>query len=147
MESKILRGAYVKIAGRKHRLDKPTRKFSRSKKSRRKILEATVEMLFRAFIRNRDKKCCTPDIRIKCGGPIQCGHLISGAGKSVRWDERFAFGQCRNHNKLHEYRPEVMTIWFINKFGKKLYHEGEYVAWTTKKHTLAELEELAEKFK
>ena len=138
--TKIPPGAYTIIAGRKRKLTRPH-------KSHRKSLEEQVETVFKAYIRNRDKKCCTPNAKIFCGGPLTCGHLFSGAGKSVRWDERFAFGQCRNHNYQHEHRPEIMTSWFINTYGKRLFNQGYHRSWRIKRFSLEELESLLKKFR
>lgn len=86
-----------------------------------KQLKKKLDTYFANHIRRMYKECCTPDG--KCGGPIQAGHLITRGALRTRWDERNCFGQCRNHNLLHEYRPEIMTQWYISRFGLEKYKE------------------------
>ena len=139
--TKIPKGAYTVIAGKRHRLTRP-------KKSYRKQLEKSLDEAIKLFVKNRDHwKCCTPNARFKCSGAISWGHLFSGCGKSLRWDTRFIFAQCQSHNNQHEHRPDIMTDWFREKFGEKLYREGKRLLWTTKRFTLEELEQLLHKFR
>jgi 5-methylcytosine-specific restriction endonuclease McrA len=84
-------------------------------KTERQKAVAYADKMFSLFIRKRDKKCY-------CGKPTQqCGHLISRASYSTRWDEMNANGSCSGCNMAHEYRPEDFTNWWIKKHGTKAY--------------------------
>jgi len=135
--TQIPKGSYVRIGRRKYPL-RPKRK------SRRKQIEAALDVAFSLYIRRRDKKCFTSNG--KCRGVLQCGHLFSRRSRATRWDDRFSFAQCETHNFIHESRPEIMTAEFIGKFGNELYLEGVKLSQSVKKHSLAELEGLMEKY-
>ena len=83
----------------------------------RKKLVKKLDTVFSLYIRDRDKKCCT------CGSVknLTCGHLITRSKYSTRWNERNAFAQCKSCNFRHEYQPEIMTSWYIKKFGAEQY--------------------------
>jgi hypothetical protein len=136
--TQIPAGAYVRIGRRNYPL-RPKHK------SRRKVLEKALDAAFSLYVRQRDKKCFTPSP--SCGGVLQCGHLFKRSDRATRWDERFAFGQCAGHNKLHEHQAQIMTAEFIRRFGAKLYLKGEQLKRTIKKHSLAELESLLGKYR
>ena len=75
----------------------------------RKKLIKKLDTVFSLYIRKRDKRC------VICGTKdnLTCGHLITRAKYSVRWDEDNAFAQCTSCNMKHEYYPEIFTQWFI----------------------------------
>lgn len=89
------------------------------KKPSRKKLVKELDRVFSLFIRQRDKKC------VQCGKVEQltCGHLLTRAKYSVRWNEGNAFGQCAGENMKHEFQPEHYTLWYINKFGLQSYEQ------------------------
>lgn len=77
-----------------------------------------------------------------CSDVLQCGHLFTRSDRSTRWDADYAFGQCSTHNMQHEYHPEIMTDWFVNKFGSVKYKNGVRLTSQVKKWALGELEDL-----
>lgn len=109
-----------------------------------KQLRKKLDVYFATYIRLKYKECCTPG---GCNGPIQAGHLITRGATRTRWDERNCFGQCRSHNFLHEYRPEIMTQWYIKTFGMEQYNEIVRLSKITWKPTKPELLALIEKYK
>lgn len=115
------------------------------KKSERKRLVARLDAVFSQYIRERDKRCCTK--RSSCSDVLQCGHLFTRASYATRWDERYAFAQCSSHNYLHESHPEIMTDWFIRKFGLGAYQEGVKVHHKIKKFTDQQLRDLIDYYK
>jgi hypothetical protein len=88
-----------------------------------KQLVKKLDTVFSLFIRNRDDyKCCV------CGATketavIQCGHLITRSNFATRWDEKNCYAQCSGCNMAHEYHPEMMTHFFVNKFGVEEYNK------------------------
>ncbi len=85
-----------------------------------KKLEDQCDRLFRQYILLRDHNLCY------CGKPaddrpMQCGHLITRAAKSVRWLPLNAHACHAGCNYLHEFRPEIYTSWFLQTHGKDTY--------------------------
>jgi hypothetical protein len=39
----------------------------------------------------------------------------------VRWNEQNAFAMTAGENYTHEFKPEIMTSWYINKYGLQAY--------------------------
>ena len=109
---------------------------------------AAVKALDKAFgdyIKARDGRCFTQDG--SCGGPLQCGHLISRTNYSTRWREDGAFGQCRNHNLAHEYHPETMTAEYIKRFGAEQYEKLVFISKLVCKISTPELWVLVEHYR
>jgi len=107
------------------------KKTKKSKKSERNKLVKKLDTVFSKYIRMRDKKC------VICGSTqnLQAGHLITRLRYSTRWDEENCFAQCRNCNYIHNFRPEIFTSWFIEKFGAKKYKELVYRSRIPVKYT------------
>lgn len=77
---------------------------------------------------------------------LQAGHLISRGKHSVRFDLRNVFTVCSKHNLLHKHYPEIMTGWYIKKFGAEAYEALVLASNSTYKWTADELDVIAEKF-
>jgi len=94
------------------------------------------------YVRARDKSC------VICGSRerLQAGHLITRNAKSVRYDLRNVWTQCASCNFKHEYRPEVFTQWWIERFGSDAYWELVEDSKKLKKWTVEELEALTRDF-
>lgn len=122
---------------------KPEKKRKKRKKSDRKKLEDRADRAMSLYVRRRDRRC------VLCGSEykLQAGHVLTRGAKSVRWDERNVFCQCRNCNLRHEYHPEIYYEWYINRFGAKQFEELIRDANTPKKHTLDELRQIAEYYR
>lgn len=73
---------------------------------------------------------------------MQCGHLITRAKKSVRWDLVNCSVQCSSCNIKHEFYPEIYTSWFLDRFGQDEYKRLCRDADSVNKLTIAELETL-----
>ena len=89
-------------------------------KERKKLIKKLVKV-FGDYIKERDGWRCVICGKIKEMLPIDPGHLITRASHATRWNEKNCFASCRNCNMTHEYRPEIMTNWFLQKFGAKEY--------------------------
>ena len=113
----------------------------------RKKLEKQLDKAFGDFIKERDNfSCCicgvTKDTHI-----IDPGHLISRVNRSTRWHEDNCFAQCRGHNFSHEHHPEIMTQWYINKFGMDQYNLIVYTAGKSAKFTISDLKVMIDLYK
>lgn len=113
------------------------------KKDRRHRLIKEIDRLHPIFIKRRgDYRCVT------CGGlaNAQCGHLLTRAFLSTRWDIREdgnCHVQCAACNMWHEHHPDRYTLWYLKKFGQEKYEALVRLHNTQKKYTIGELEELA----
>ena len=114
------------------------------KKPTRKQLVKKADTEFSLYIRARDGVCY-------CGAnkadPLQCCHLFSRTNHATRWDEDYAFAGHSGCNLEHEYHPEKMTLWFINKFGKDAYEKGVWKHNSVAKFSNFDLEQIADLFK
>ena len=104
----------------------------------RKKLVKKLDKIFSEYIRARDKRC------VICGTTknLQAGHLITRAVYATRWDENNVFAQCRSCNYTHEYRPEIFTSWYIEKFGVEKYVDLNIKAQKIVKYKNGDLETL-----
>jgi len=103
----------------KIRPGKPERKTLEEKGTRE--LEKILDRVFSEYIRLRDADKNGYCRCITCGKwyhwkNIHCGHFISRAVKSVRFDERNAAGQCLycnsyNQGRHHVYREKLVGIY------------------------------------
>lgn len=113
----------------------------------KKVTIPKMDKLWSEYIRARDSyTCCT------CGykgtkSEIDCGHLIKRGKKSVRFDEKNTFAQCKSCNIRHNHWPEYMTRFFIVTYGKKEYEKLIERSKEIKNWKGWELEELYEQTK
>ena len=75
------------------------------RKITRKSLKAKCDKLFSEKIRKQG--WCTFDgvDDVKCGGSLQCAHIIGRANFRLRWDERNAFCLCAGHHTYYTNHP------------------------------------------
>ena len=113
----------------------------------RKKLVKELDNVFGDYIKERDGfKCCICGITEE-NARIDPGHLISRVNMSTRFDEKNCFAQCRGHNFSHEHHPEVMTQWFIHKFGMQEYDLLVYKSHKPAKFTISDLEMMIQLYK
>ncbi len=95
------------------------------------------------FVRKFHGKCVT------CGATenLQAGHLITRAKYSTRWLFINVPCQCNSCNLRHEYQPEHLTRWFINKYGAEKYDELVTESNTPKKLSTDEIKEIGDEYK
>ena len=116
------------------------------KKSEKTKLKDKIHSVMRE-IRLRDEPRC-----VTCGDDgskscLQLGHLITRGANSVRFDWRNLHTTCAICNNIHEYRPEIYTLWFINKYGKGEYESLVRDSKQIKQWKMSELRELLEEMK
>jgi len=116
-----------------------------SKRTERQRAIAAADKAFSEYIRARDRYICkTCGIAGSKGdGVMTCGHLITRAKYSVRWDESNAECQCRGCNMRHEFQPEVMTDNYIMRYGTEFYHELVLFSNTPRKFTVPDIRDIA----
>ena len=57
------------------------------------------------------------------GFGLQASHGFSRSYRSIRWDPRNVFAQCRSDHKYYTHRPIEWTLWLQNRWGMPLYEE------------------------
>jgi len=79
-----------------------------------------LDKLVKEIVFERDGHCVTcplwREIKPEHQGSdiMQPGHYITRGAKSVRWDLRNVYQQCRTCNYLHEMRPSVLAEYVIS---------------------------------
>jgi hypothetical protein len=112
-------------------------------KTERKKLIKKLDKVFGDYIKKRDNYTC-----VLCGSKerVQCGHLLTRAAYSTRWDEEGCFAQCFKCNYTHEFRPYPFYQWFIKKFGQEKLDDLYFRHKQVVKFKNFQLEELIEKY-
>lgn len=67
-------------------------------------MKRRADRLFSEKIRSRSV-CELAGTVIKCGGPLQCAHILSRRYHAIRWDEQNALCLCRDHHVYFTHRP------------------------------------------
>lgn len=119
----------------------------RKVKTSRQLLELQLDQIVREIVLARDSGCvCAPP---KNGHSIilQPGHLISRKNKLTRWDLYCVNCQCSSCNLLHNYKPEIYTQWFLEKWGVETYTALVFEARGVGKYQEYELIELLEQLR
>lgn len=95
------------------------------KKNPTKGLILKLDNIFSKYIRLRDAKS-NGDVKcFTCGGTwnwteMDCGHYITRACKSTRWDEQNCQPQCRAENRYHEGVKDIFALKLQEKYGKDI---------------------------
>lgn len=113
------------------------------KKLDRKKLIRELDKYFSLIVREKNKKCFT------CGSMqnLTCGHLITRSNYITRWDFDNAETQCVSCNLTHEYRPEIFTNAYIEKYGLEKYQKLVEKSRRSKKYLNFELLDLLDRLK
>jgi len=113
------------------------------RKLTRKGLVRALDEEVRRLTKLKGNKCV-------CCGTTQnmtCGHLITRAKYSVRWDLQNCWPQCASCNLRHEYDPHLMTSWFIDWCGLDAYKALVKRSNKVSRKSDKELKELLEELK
>lgn len=110
-------------------------------------LKKEADKWFSYFIRTRDNNVC-----FICGKKMpfvesQAGHLISRTATAIRWNELNVFASCPGCNYRHEFRPEVMTNIFIEKYGVDEYQKLYYLSKRLEKINRIYMDNLIDTYK
>ena len=124
------------------------------KKPTMKSAEKLADKWFSIYIRLRDSdfrgnvKCITCSSSDYYKGPnMNCGHFQSRSHKYTRWHDRNANGQCVGCNKWKSGDQYNHGRMIDLKFGKGTAEEMVALARATIKRTVAEVKEIADKYK
>lgn len=86
-----------------------------------------LDRIFSLYIRNRGavngwNRCftCHKPFRVE---ELDCGHFISRKHLSVRWDERNAFPQCRDCNRMQYGKERMFEMYLVGSLGTDVVDE------------------------
>jgi hypothetical protein len=88
-------------------------------RTNRQKLNDRLDALLHDIVVARDHNCVT------CGKNynLTAGHLFTRSYGRIKYDLSNVHCQCKGCNLQHEYRPDIFTHWFIEKFGAGKYNE------------------------
>lgn len=113
------------------------------RKVSRKTLIRQCDALCKEIVIKRDKHCVT----CKMIPFLTPGHLFSRVALSTRWDLNNIFAQCATCNLIHEYNPDPLTKYYIDKFGPEAYDALHFAYSHTRPYKDWELIELRKNLK
>ena len=116
--------------------------------TRRQELEKLLDHEFRWAIRERDNWTCQGGTR-QCKGitykpptrRLQCSHFVGRAERHTRWDPENGDAQCGGCHMFFTAHPHDHTEWKRSRMSPEAYDALVLRGHTTKKWTVAELEE------
>ena len=122
----------------------------KSKITKPKLL-LKLDKLVKEIVFERDEYCVTCPLWLTIkdnhlpSQVMQPGHYITRGAKSVRWDLRNVYKQCRTCNMIHEHYSSVMAYYVLGELGIKgfeqLVFDGNKPKPSIKKWELEELYE------
>ena len=104
--------------------------FPKPKKVKKSTLKNKADKLFSAFIRSKgvcEASDCGTNVR--CGGQLQCAHLISRWNLRLRWDKANALCICAGHHRFFTTRPlewaEFLRENYSSQYAYVMAHKNE----------------------
>ena len=122
------------------------------RKISRKGLIEKVDRAFSRYIRKKHADeygfctCVTCGARMRWD-EIQAGHWIKRGKPMTRWDERNVFPQCAGDNLYKDGMQDEMAGYILRTLGPETLEDLLRLKHLEKRWTMAELRELAEKYK
>lgn len=78
---------------------------------------------------------------------MDCGHYESRRHNNTRYDKRNCAPQCHRCNRFEEGRKYEFGKYLVEKYGESIIDELRRLAYTNKKFTVGELQEMIKQFK
>jgi len=114
----------------------------------RKGLEKKLDEIVKKIVFARDGQCVTCPIwkkikeDFKGSDVMQPGHFFTRGAKSVKWDLRNVYQQCKTCNFLHEYHPDVLLQHVLKTIGQEEFESLTFKRHSAKPIKMYDLEEL-----
>lgn len=94
-------------------------KFPKPKKVKRSTLSNRADKLFSLKIRSLGY-CVLKDMdKVKCGGVLQCAHIIGRANRRLRWDLNNALCLCSGHHSYYTNHAWEWSLLIEREFPNK----------------------------
>lgn len=108
-------------------------KFPKPKKVKKTTLRNKADKLFSQRIR-MNGVCVAYSLHIRCGGALQCAHIISRANMRLRYDYHNAIPLCMAHHRWFHQHPfefvEFIKTSFPLDYAYVMAHKDEKVKKT-----------------
>lgn len=98
-------------------LPKPKKKVSRT------YLKRKADTLFAKYIRSIGACEMQPYDSIRCGGSLQCCHIIGRSNMALRYDDKNAICMCQGHHVYYTFHP----MEFLEKISRHFKPYWEYL--------------------
>lgn len=109
-----------------------------------KKAKKAADIAFSKYIRARDQACQLEGLdRIRCGGVLQCMHLVTRGVYGLRYDEINAMGGCQGHHVYYTNHPEEWYLLLERKFKDKYDYVMEWKNDEIPRFKLSDYQELA----
>lgn len=109
-------------------------KVEKKKKIKKSVLKKTLDKLFSLYIR-RGGVCEAFGIECKCGGIMNCAHIITRGNLRLRWDENNALCLCQGHHRYWTTRPLEWANYI------RTHHSKKYTYVMTHKNEIKKMKE------
>jgi hypothetical protein len=123
------------------------------KKPKINSLKKTADRLFSELIRRRAVDNYYGTVQcVTCGAwgdwrSMDCGHYESRRHNNTRYDKRNCAPQCHRCNRFEEGRKFQFGKYLVEKYGEGIIEELRQLAYTNKRFTIEELQEMIKQFK
>ena len=122
------------------------------KKPTVRSLKRTADRLFSEIIRRSSINEFGWVFCVTCKKPdlwqnMDCGHYESRKHNNTRYDKRNCAPQCRTCNRFEEGRKYEFGKYLVEKYGEEIIEELRTLAYTNKRFTVSELQEMIKQFK
>lgn len=91
----------------------------KTKKVKRSTLSNKADKLFSLKIREVGICMLAGIDKVKCGGSLQCMHIVGRANRRLRWDDMNALCGCAGHHTYYTNHPWEWVGIIQNKFPSK----------------------------
>lgn len=101
-------------------------KFPKPKKIKKSTLKNKADKLFSLKIREIGVCLLSGVDNVKCGGVLQCAHIIGRSNHALRWNLNNAICICAGHHSYYTNHPFYWNILIENEFPNKYRYVMEH---------------------
>lgn len=94
-------------------------KFPKQKKVKKKTLRNHADKLFSKHIRSIGHCQAEGRTKVKCGGQLQCAHLITRSNIRLRYEEYNVLCLCAGHHRYWTHRPLEWSEFLLTYYNEK----------------------------
>jgi len=117
------------------------------KKINKSALKKKCDSLFGAKIRSIGYCQAEGRTKIKCGGSLQCAHIVPRNVLRLRWNENNCLCLCASHHIIHFHRNPLSFIEFVAEYYPEKLAYVQKHRYEIKKMSVQDYEELYQKLK
>ena len=91
-------------------------KFAKPKKISKSKLQKKCDILFSLITRHIGICEAKVFTKVRCGGQLQCAHIVGRTNRRLRWDSMNAISMCAGHHRYFTTHNEQWWLDFIPTF-------------------------------